>query len=137
MGSSKSLQIRHQRKIGSLGLSNFANAKFAEIIKLKSQEGPNHLLSVKNTKIYKEKGVCHTTLFPKTSLLSSIFTIIRDFTNVGNIYKGHLLSYRCTTQWVTYKLFLGKHHLLLYLYRAISYPLLTMGVQICAPLIKP
>ena len=49
--------------LGCLNFSNLVNTKVAKLIKYQPLRGSNHLLSVENIKIDKERGVYHIKLF--------------------------------------------------------------------------
>ena len=51
------------RKSWMLGYSNVVNTKAAQFVKQQPHGGSNQSLSVKGTKIDKEKGACDTKLF--------------------------------------------------------------------------
>ena len=46
-----------------MDISNLVNTKVAEFIKLQPNVEPNHLLSGENSKIDKQRSVCHIKLF--------------------------------------------------------------------------
>ena len=63
IGSLQNISKKNYWKLNANPVANPVNTRVAKIIKYQPHGGSNHVLSVKSSKIEKEKGPCNIKLF--------------------------------------------------------------------------